>query len=364
MKFPKIIIFFPSIEKGGADKNLSMILNFLAKKRNQISLVTSTKINNKIYNSNIKYIGPQSKFINKFGRSIKTIISLIYLFKSILFKKNLIVFSFQSNLYAILLCKLLCVKIITRSNSFPNDWTKNFIKKIIFGKVYKLADLTIVNSYKIKKKFNKYYKINPVHIYNPVDKKKILHLSNLGSKKIFKKDRGLKIISVGRLSEEKDHFTLLKSLKIIKNRIKFEAIILGSGKLKSQLIKKIKSYRLKKNVKLIDYKLNPYPYIKQSDFLILSSIHEGLPNVLIEAIILKKFVISSNCETGPNEILLNGKAGCLFKVKKPNDLANKILFYYKNKKLRNKMIKNAINSSSRFDYKFNLQKYYELLQNA
>ena len=88
-----------------------------------------------------------------------------------------------------------------------------------------------------------------------------------------------------------------------------------------------------KKVKMVSYKNNPYPYIKQSNILVLSSLHEGLPNVLIESAVLKTFVISSNCETGPKEILLNGKAGALFEVSNSKHLANKIL-YFKKEKLR------------------------------
>ena len=55
-------------------------------------------------------------------------------------------------------------------------------------------------------------------------------------------------------------------------------------------------------------------------------------------IALKKFVVSSNCETGPKEILINGKAGALFKVKSYLDLSNKILFFHKNKKIRDKKV--------------------------
>ena len=50
---------------------------------------------------------------------------------------------------------------------------------------------------------------------------------------------------------------------------------------------------------------NPFPLIKQADLFILSSKFEGLPNVLLESLVLKKFIISSNCRTGPKEILLN-----------------------------------------------------------
>ena len=64
--------------------------------------------------------------------------------------------------------------------------------------------------------------------------------------------------------------------------------------------------------------------------LILSSLHEGLPNVLIESAVLKTFIISSNCETGPREILLNGKAGGLFRPETLNNW-HKIIFFKNNK---------------------------------
>ena len=88
--------------------------------------------------------------------------------------------------------------------------------------------------------------------------------------------------------------------------------------------------KLNKIIKIISYKKNPYPLIKHSDIFVLSSIYEGLPNVLLEAICLKKFIISSNCTTGPREILNNGKGGLLFKSKNYKELAKKIVDFKKN----------------------------------
>ena len=59
---------------------------------------------------------------------------------------------------------------------------------------------------------------------------------------------------------------------------------------------------------------NPYPVIKECDLIILSSKYEGLPNVLLESLVLKKFIISSDCRTGPREILDNGKGGFYLKL--------------------------------------------------
>ena len=79
---------------------------------------------------------------------------------------------------------------------------------------------------------------------------------------------------------------------------------------------------------------NPYKYFKDTDIFVLSSKFEGLPNVLLEAQFFKKFIISSNCPTGPKEILLNGKAGELFDVGNYKKLSKIILNYNK------KIIKN------------------------
>ena len=109
---------------------------------------------------------------------------------------------------------------------------------------------------------------------------------------------------------------------------------------------------------MINWQNNPYPYLKASDVLILTSKYEGLPNVLLEAISLKKHVISSDCPTGPREILDNGKGGELFNIGNFPQLANKITLLNEYKK------RYAIKSSYahkrlvRFDYKKNLNLYF------
>ena len=94
---------------------------------------------------------------------------MIILIKLFFENKKILVFSLQSNLFTILLCKIFSNDIITRSNSFPNNWTNNFIKKYLFKKFYSLATHCIVNSLQTKNDFIKYYKIVPTCIYNPLD---------------------------------------------------------------------------------------------------------------------------------------------------------------------------------------------------
>ena len=80
-----------------------------------------------------------------------------------------------------------------------------------------------------------------------------------------------------------------------------------------------------------------------------------MPNVLLEAQTLKKFIISSDCPTGPKEILLNGKAGYLFKPRNYKKLANLITSYVKNRKKLSKKIRIGYNNLDRFDFEKNLK---------
>ena len=178
---------------------------------------------------------------------------------------------------------------------------------------------------------------------------------------IFKSKKKLKILNIGRFTEQKDQITLLKSLNNLKKNLEYEAILIGRGILKTKLNKYILEKNLVNNVKLLNFVDNPYNLLKQTDIFILSSKYEGLPNVLLEALVLNKFIISSNCPTGPKEILLNGKGGLLFKIGNYKELANKILYYSKNKKKCNKLLNVAVKNLDRFDYQKNLMHYYDLV---
>ena len=353
----------PSIEIGGVEKNLYLISNFLSKKITWISLITadySKKSNFK----KIKIITPKIFGLKIKSRKIKYLLCLFELLKIILLDKKITVLSFQANLYCIIICKIFNVKIIVRSNASPDGWSGNFIKKKIFKAILGLANCVIVNSYDFKNEFKKNFNIKAKCIYNPLNKNEIIQNSK---KKInfsfFKNFKYLKIINVARFLDQKDHMTLLRAMKLIKNKLKFRLLIIGEGKNKEKIINYIRDNDLKDNIKVLDYKKNPFKYITLSNIFILSSIYEGLPNVLLEAICLKKFVISSNCPTGPAEILNDGKGGLLFEVQDHNDLAKKIIFYSKNKLKLRKKINYAYNKLERFNYYYNLNKYLKTVLN-
>ena len=356
----KLIIFIPSVEGGGVEKNFFIISNYLATKLDKVILITAeNNLSKKIKNIEIVY--PRSNFWRKKARFRKYIICVFLLIKILLKNRNILVLTFQANLYAILVCKLFGIDIISRSNSSPSGWSKNFIKTYIYKIGLNLADTIIVNSIEFKQEMKKKFSINATHIYNPLNKNEIIKLSKKKVKNLFQK-KTLKIISVGRLVDQKNQLTLLKAINIIKNLYPVRVVLIGRGIDLYKIKDYIKSKKLSKIVKIF-YTSNPFPYIKQADLFILSSKYEGLPNVLLESIVLKKMIISSACPTGPKEILLDGKAGLLFKVGNYIELSQKIIFYIKNKTKCKKILNTSINNLNRFDYKINLKKYLSVIKN-
>ena len=357
-----VIIFMPSIDGGGVEKNLFLVSNFLSKKVKSLKVITISKQFKKKFDKSVQLITLKNNIWNKLPRRFKYFLSIILLISEILKNRNIVVLSFQANIYCILICKIFSVKVVSRSNSAPIGWSQNFLKKSIFSIGLKLADKILVNSMEFKEDLKKEFNVNAICIYNPLNVEEILKNSKKKSIKIFSANKKLKIINIGRFAEQKDQFTLLKSLTYLKGIIEFEACIVGEGKLKNKLEEYIEKNNLKKKVKILNWMKNPFPLIKQADLFILSSKFEGLPNVLLESLVLKKFIISSNCRTGPKEILLNGKGGLLFKVGDYVELAKKIEYYYKNKNKCNNMMINSYKSLKRFDYKNNLNKYSKLLE--
>lgn len=356
----RILFFMPSIEGGGVEKNLFIVSNHFAKKFKKVDLITtSTEFKNK-FDKKINIISPKINFWRRYGRRIKYLICLTLLIKTLLNNKDIKVFSFQANIYCLIVCKLLNTKIVVRSNSAPIGWSNNFLKLLVFKKILKLADVTMVNSNNFKKELKKRFNVNSKVIYNPLNTKEILKLSKKKIKENFFKKKSLNIINVGRFTDQKDHLTLLKAINLIKSKIDLRLIIIGRGVNYDLMNSYIKENKLEKLVKLVNFTKNPFPYIKKSQLFILSSTYEGLPNVLLEALVLKRFIISSNCQTGPSEILLNGNGGLLFKVKDYKALSKKILFFFKNKRKCQNLLKNSIKSLSRFDIKLNLKKYEDL----
>ena len=359
-----LIIFMPSMEGGGVEKNIILISNFLVNYIKNITLITFDKKFSKFFDKNINIIYPKNLKKKNYSKYFKYFVCLKILVREIFKAKKSLVFSFQANIYCLMLSKLLNFRIIIRSNSSPSGWNKNFIKNLIFKFFLKRANSIIVNSLEFKNELKNKFNANANVIYNPLNKNEILKRSKeYVNFNFFKSKKYLKIINIARFTDQKDHITIIKAFNVINKKIDSKLLLMGYGQNQNLIINLIKKYKLNKKIKILPYQNNPFKYLKMSDVFVLSSLYEGLPNVLLESLTLKKFIISSNCKTGPAEILKKGKFGLLFVPGDYHDLANKIIYFYKNKKKLKKKTEEGFNSLDRFDLEKNCLKYLKIIKN-
>ena len=354
----QIIYFFPYPVIGGVEKNFAMISNYLSIFFRKSYLITTFKINLKI-NNKIQTI-EINKFWSLLSRRLLFIICAIKLFFISAKIKNSIIFSFQGNFYAIVISIILKRKIIIRSNLSPDGWTNSPFKMKIFKFLLSKADLVIVNSSNFQKQMKNKLNINAIKIFNPLNDKELSKFKIYKKKINFFENKTINLINVGRLVLQKNQIEILYALKRLEKLTKnFRLLIIGDGPEKKNLKDFIKKNNLNKCVKIIFVK-NPYKYISMSDVFILSSTHEGLPNVLLEAAYFNKYIISSNCQTGPSEIIKDYKYGVLYKKGSDKDLFLKIKKLNKKKLNLNK--KKFFSNLTQFNSKKNLEMYHNAVK--
>ncbi len=346
----KLIVFHPYSSIGGADLSISNLINNLNHLKYSIDFICLKRSKNtkKLYKK-IKIHQIKSK------KTIFAIFKIRKILKKILDQKYKKVIFFSNQNFANLISYLITFgfnkkikTIIIERNHISElnyhfgikDKIKKYLIKFLMKFIYKKFDLIICNSKESSKDLKKYLNTPVKTIYNPVNIK-----NNLKSRK-FKKS-SLKILNVGRLEKQKDQKTLLKAVKILKKKININLTILGYGNELSNLSNLIKKYSISKNVKIITNIYNPKKFYLNNDLLVSCSLYEGFPNVFVESIMYNLPIISSNCKSGPREILTSNTGSHIFKIKNSLDLSYKIHQFYLNKKIllnRNKLyFKNLIN---------------------
>ena len=119
------------------------------------------------------------------------------------------------------------------------------------------------------------------------------------------------ILSAGRLARLKDYPTLIKAFSHLAARRPCRLIILGEGRMRNEIEKLIRNLNLADRVSLPGWVENPFTYMSRVCLFVMSSRHEGLPGVLVEALACGCPCVSTDCPSGPAEILQNGKIGPL-----------------------------------------------------
>lgn len=166
-----------------------------------------------------------------------------------------------------------------------------------------------------------------VTIYNPVIDDKIFELSRqLPQHPWLKAKRKYKtLLMAGRLTQQKNHSLMFHALKLLRETEDCRLILLGDGEQKNRLIIEAEELGISNWIDFVGFTDNPYGYMAACDCLVLSSIYEGLPTVLIEAMACGCRIVSTDCPSGPREILDNGKYGILVETDNPNALKLGIL---------------------------------------
>ncbi len=132
-------------------------------------------------------------------------------------------------------------------------------------------------------------------------------------KRFFKKAVPV-IISVGRLTRQKNYSSLIEAFSMLRQRHNARLVLVGSGDEIDILKNQCRTLGISDDVLFTGWHKNPYKFLNRSNVFVLSSLWEGFPNVLIEAMALGLPVISTNCPTGPDEIITNDNNGILIPI--------------------------------------------------
>lgn len=329
MKKIKVLFFIYEMGAGGAARTLLNIINNLDRDKFSPVLVTLNfdGAYEKELKSDVTFIKLETKRLSRSVSRLATIIkqeqidivfSTIPRVNTIAILANILSFSKAKN-------------VIREADNLGGSF-KEDMQLLAFGVVYKWSSQIVSLSEGVKANLVKKYKIRPKDIkviYNPVDLESIEQKMTKGTidpqdQRLFINDEKV-IITAGRLVEQKDHQTLLKAFSNVNKQVDSRLVILGEGPLKDELTDQAEKLGIRDRVHFIGFKSNPYIYFKQADLFVLTSKHEGFSHVIAEALATRTPVVSTNCKSGPEEVLNKGEFGDLCEVGNANELAQKML---------------------------------------
>ena len=346
----KLIIYYPSYEKGGATKILINLINYLTKNNFEIFLFSQNADKSKF--KDLKYIkiidikNPKF-FLKKFVRiyfSLVLSIKMFFFLKK--FRKKISILSMQNHLLSIPVSILSNTKIIVRNSEEifgATNYADNRIAAylVLFFKLvfYQFADKIVALSKKSKTSLEKIVlnkkKVNL--IYNP-------YLNKIKNYKIIKIKKICKVVSAGRLTKQKNFKILIDAIIFLVDKgYNLKLTIIGSGPLEIYFKNYIKDH---KYIKLQKWSNHIEKDLAKNDLFILPSLYEGSPNILLDSLKVSLPVLSSNC-SGAKDILAN-QSNLIFKVNDKEDLIKKLKLFLFNM--------NKVNYQTRKSHK-NLKKF-------
>lgn len=358
MKKIKLLFVLPSLEGGGAERIVCNLMSVLNKNIFDVNLF--------LFNNKGVYWDLLSNDVNVFFGSRDKKYSKWLIIKNLYrVSKNMDIIVGSMELmptyFSVLVGKLLRKKIIgwvhINIDSILNDKNKiirflhrNILLKFFYNKLDRIVAVSNGAKENISKYLNDKNRNKVECIYNPI---KINEIKEKAKEELVEKIEKPFIIGIGRLERQKNFILLIKAYRILLDRgIKHNLIILGQGSQKEYLVNEVKKLNMEEKVKFLGFKENPYKYLNKADVFVQSSIYEGLPTVLIEALVLNIPVVATNCPDGANEILDNGKYGLLVKMNDEKALADAIEKILNDRDLQREYKIKSKDGINRFDDKY------------
>ena len=337
MKKKTVAFLISSLNAGGAERVVSLLANELSL-TNDIVIITLSK-DEPFYKLNDSITVKQLGVLNSGTNPLKSIFSnLVLLYKITLlirsFKiKSLICFMTTSNVLGIISGKMLSnikVTISERANpKFEDVGYWNFLRR----KTYKLADRLVVQSEEISNYFKSIIDERKISIIpNPI---KIVDSNKNTKEKI--------ILTVGRVDANKNQEQIIKSFSKVKQE-EWKLIICGDGTLLSKLKELVIALNINDAVEFKGIVKNIEKQYERASIFAFSSLSEGFPNVLLEAMNYGCACISTDCPTGPSILIKNNVNGFLIPLADENSYTNHLQNLIDEEKTRNIFVSNAKSS--------------------
>ncbi|MGF1827296.1 glycosyltransferase [Vibrio splendidus] len=324
MKNKKILLYIPSLNKGGAERNFVYLANFLAE---QGYITTLCKVESggdylPLLSSKVTVI----TLSEENGGTLRNIVKYIRLLRHL--NPSAIISTLpHANVISIFVKFLFSRKsklILREANTPSAEVCKSLKDKLIFWlskQLYRYADYVVGVSQGVSKDVIQTFRVNDnkvITIQNGIDVDKCLEIAHTSSHSFIFEKNVKYILSVGRLSIQKNVALLLSSL--VNLDANFHLIILGDGPEKGNIQNLVEKYHLQDRVTLLGFVDNPFYFMQVCDLYILSSDYEGLPGALLQASCFDIDIVSTNCPSGPDEILNHGEYGSLVKINSSEEL--------------------------------------------
>lgn len=336
----RIALFINSLQKGGSERVMVNLAEYFQKQQYEVLLVTQYRRENEYALPNgIRrvYSEPGEEMLT--GSRVKNFRTRFRTLRTIwkTYKPDVILsFLGKNNLMAIATAAFLPVKVAVSVRGEPTMEYESRLMRFLAKNLFRFADGVILQTQRAKEFFPKAVQKKSVILKNP------LNPAFVGQKRNTQRDNV--IVAAGRLDENKNHAMLIHAFSRIANEYpEMRLVIYGEGERKGQLEELIREKELENRATLPGSIDNVAEMIGRAKIFALTSNTEGMPNAVIEAMVLGTPVIATDCPCGgPATLIENGENGVLVPVGDAYALADAMRKILSDEEFAQKISENAV----------------------